>query len=138
MLLTGKMALITGFGQGVGQSNAIAPAAEGAGVAVTGRTREKLVNTCGLIQQRGGEALPVVCDVKSLSSMEQCLATVLEHYGGLQILVNNAQEAPLGTLEEVTDKSFTAGWESGPLATFRLMKLCRPHLRGDGCIINLG
>ena len=137
MLLTGKTALVTGAGQGVGQGIALALAAEGASIAVTGRTLEKLESTCELIRQRGGDALPVVCDVKSLDSMEQCLASVLEHFGGLQILVNNAQEVPLGTLEQVTDESFAAGWESGPLATFRLMKLCRPHLRGDGCIINL-
>ena len=58
-------------------------------------------------------------------------------FGGLNILVNNAQEVPLGTLLQVTDESFAAGWESGPLATFRMMKLCYPHLRGDGCMINL-
>jgi meso-butanediol dehydrogenase / (S,S)-butanediol dehydrogenase / diacetyl reductase len=137
MLLKGKTALVTGAGQGVGQGIALALAAEGARVAVTGRTKEKLVSTCDIIQQRGGEALPVVCDVKLLASMEQCLATVLQHFGGLQILVNNAQEVPLGALEDVTDDSFTAGWESGPLATFRLMKLCRPHLSGAGCIVNL-
>ncbi len=62
---------------------------------------------------------------------------VVERFGGLNILVNNAQEVPLGTLDSVTDEAFTAGWESGPLATFRLMKLCRPYLAGDGCIINL-
>ncbi|MBK6740364.1 MAG: SDR family oxidoreductase [Haliea sp.] len=137
MVLQGKVALVTGAGQGVGQGIALALAAEGARVAVTGRTLQKLQATCELIQQRGGEALPVVCDVKSLASLEQCLATVLAHFGGLQILVNNAQEVPLGKLDEVTDERFAAGWESGPLATFRLMKLCRPHLSGGGCIINL-
>ena len=50
---------------------------------------------------------------------------------------NNAQEVPLGSLEQLDDDSFTAGWESGPLATFRMMKLCYPHLKGDGCIVNL-
>jgi meso-butanediol dehydrogenase / (S,S)-butanediol dehydrogenase / diacetyl reductase len=57
----------------------------------------------------------VVCDVKSPASLEQCLAAVLANFGGLDILVNNAQEVPLGRLEEVTDERFTAGWESGPL-----------------------
>lgn len=137
MLLKGKVALVTGAGQGVGQGIALALATEGARVAATGRTLEKLENTCELIRQRGGEALPVVCDVKSLSSLEQCLATVVEQLGGLQILVNNAQEVPLGKLDDVDDATFTAGWESGPLATFRMMKLCRPHLSGAGCIINL-
>ncbi len=137
MLLEGKSALVTGAGQGVGQGLALALAAEGARVAVTGRTLEKLEATCGLIKERGGEALPVVCDVKSAESLEQCLTAVLDRFGGLNILVNNAQEVPLGTLEQVTDENFAAGWESGPLATFRMMKLCYPHLKGDGCIINL-
>ena len=137
MLLENKVALVTGAGQGVGQGIALALAAQGAKVAVTGRTLEKLQATCALIEQRGGESLPVVCDVKSASSLEQCLQAVLKHFGGLNILVNNAQEVPLGTLLQVTDERFAAGWESGPLATFRMMKLCYPHLRGDGCIINL-
>ena len=52
--------------------------------------------------------------------------------------MNNAQEVALGPLMSVTDEAFTAGWESGPLATFRLMKLCYPHVKGVGSIINPG
>ncbi|KAA1193305.1 SDR family oxidoreductase [Pseudohalioglobus sediminis] len=137
MMLKDKVALVTGAGQGVGQGIALALAAEGARVAVTGRTLEKLQATCELIRQRGGDALPVQCEVKSLDSLSACVDSVLQHYGGLQILVNNAQEVPLGTLHEVSDEAFTAGFESGPLATMRMMKLCYPHLKGDGCIINL-
>lgn len=138
MMLEGKVALVTGAGQGVGQGIALALAAEGARLAVTGRTLEKLEQTCAMIAERGGEAIPVVCEVKSEESLKTCVDTVVNHFGGLQILVNNAQEVPLGTLEQVTDEAFTAGFESGPLATFRMMKLCYPHLKGDGCIINLG
>jgi meso-butanediol dehydrogenase/(S,S)-butanediol dehydrogenase/diacetyl reductase len=137
MLLESKVALITGAGQGVGQGIALALAAEGARVAITGRTLEKLEATSALIRERGGDAIAVQCDVKSLDSLESCLNQVVAHFGGLNILVNNAHEVPLGTLDQVTDESFGAGWESGPLATFRMMKLCRPHLKGDGCIINL-
>lgn len=138
MMLEGKIALVTGAGQGVGQGIALALAAEGARLAVTGRTLEKLEQTCTLIAERGGEAIPVVCEVKSAESLAACVDTVVGHFGGLQILVNNAQEVPLGTLEQVTDEAFTAGFESGPLATLRMMKLCYPHLKGDGCIVNLG
>ncbi|MEZ5568039.1 MAG: SDR family NAD(P)-dependent oxidoreductase [Halioglobus sp.] len=138
MILEGKVALVTGAGQGVGQGIALALAGEGARVAVTGRTLEKLEASCAMIQARGGEALPVVCDVKQASALSACVEQVLAHFGRLNILVNNAQEVPLGTLDQVTDASFTAGWESGPLATFRLMKLCRPHLAASGgSIINL-
>jgi len=137
MLLVDKVALVTGAGQGVGQGIALALAAEGARVVVTGRTLSKLESTCKLIEERGGQALPVECQVKSLASLENCVEAVVSHFGGLQILVNNAQEVPLGTLHQVTDEAFTAGFESGPLATLRMMKLCYPHLKGDGVIINL-
>ncbi len=136
-MLEGKVALVTGAGQGVGQGIALALAAEGARVAVTGRTLEKLETTSALIKERGGAALPVVCDVKSETSLAACVDATLAEFGRLDILVNNAQEVPLGTLEQVTDESFAAGWESGPLATFRMMKLCRPHLKDGGCIVNL-
>mgnify|MGYP001818553276 FL=1 len=137
MLLQNKVALVTGAGQGVGQGIALALAGEGAKVAVTGRTLSKLENTCKLIEERGGQALAVECEVKSAESLSACVETVVGHFGGLQVLVNNAQEVPLGTLHQVSDEAFTAGFESGPLATLRMMKLCYPHLKGDGVIINL-
>ncbi len=135
--LQGKVALVTGAGQGVGQGIAFALAAEGARIAVTGRTLSKVEATCEEIRRRGGEALPLECNVKDEKVLATCVEQVVAHFGGLQILVNNAQEVPLGDLHSVTDEAFAAGWESGPLATFRLMKLCYPHLKGDGCIINL-
>ena len=58
--------------------------------------------------------------------------------GPINILVNNAQLVPLGSILEVTDEDFTDGFDSGPLASMRLMKLCHPDLKGDGVVINLG
>lgn len=135
--LTGKIALVTGAGQGVGQGIAFALAHEGAAVAVTGRTLKKLEATCAEIERRGGRALPLVCNVKEEQSLVDCVQAVVKHFGGLNILVNNAQEVPLGELLAVSDEDFATGWNSGPLATFRLMKLCHPHLKGDGSIVNL-
>lgn len=135
--LKSKVALVTGAGQGVGQGIAYALAAEGAAIAVTGRTQAKLEATVKEIEKRGGKALAVECNVKDAKSLEACVNAVIRHFGKLNILVNNAQEVPLGSLEQVTDDAFTAGWESGPLASFRLMKLCHPHLKGDGNIVNL-
>ncbi len=58
--------------------------------------------------------------------------------GGIDILVNNAQIPALGSILDVTDEAFSACWESGPLAAFRMMRACRPHLRPGSVIINLG
>jgi NAD(P)-dependent dehydrogenase (short-subunit alcohol dehydrogenase family) len=138
MSLQGKVALVTGAGQGVGQGIALALAAQGARVAVTGRTLSKLETTAETVRARGGEALPLVCEVKSPDSMKACVDTVVETWGGVNILVNNAQEVPLGRLHDLTDEALMTGWESGPMATFRLMKLCYPYLKGDGVIVNLG
>ena len=135
--LKGKVALVTGAGQGVGQGIAFALAQEGVAVAVTGRTLSKVEKTAAEIVKRGGKALALECDVKDAASLQRSVEQTVKQLGGLNILVNNAQEVPLGPLLAVSDEGFTAGWDSGPLATFRLMKLCHPHLKGGGCIINL-
>lgn len=135
--LSGKIAFVTGAGQGVGRGIALALAADGAAVAVVGRTLAKLDAVVAEIEARGGRALAVGCDIKNAAALAEAVATTVARLGGLHILVNNAQEVPLGTLEQVSEDAFAAGWDSGPLATFRLMKLCHPHLKGDGCIVNL-
>jgi NAD(P)-dependent dehydrogenase (short-subunit alcohol dehydrogenase family) len=138
MQLEGRAALVTGAGQGVGRGIALALAAEGCAVAVAGRTGSKLRDVCGEIAGRGGAAFPVVCDVTHPEQIEACVEAVVERLGGLDVLVNNAQIVPLGTLLEVSDEDVEAGWRSGPLATLRLMRACHPHLRGGGSIVNLG
>lgn len=137
--LSGKVALVTGAGQGVGQGIALALAAAGAKVAVTGRTLAKLETTCGLIAERGGDALAIAGNVKDAASLADMVAQTIARFGGLDILVNNAQEVPNGKLLDVSDEAFLAGFESGPLASLRLMKLAHPHMvaRGGGVIVNL-
>ncbi len=136
-MLASKAALVTGAGQGVGQGIALALSDQGAKIAVTGRTFRKLEDTCAQIKARGGEAIAVECNVKNLDDLKNCVEQVVAQFGTINILVNNAQEVPLGDLHSVTDEALEAGWQSGPLAVFRMMKLCYPYLKGDGCIINL-
>jgi len=136
--LEGKVALVTGGGQGVGRGIALALAAEGAHIAIAGRTQSKLLEVAKEIRAHGVDAHTVVCDVKDLDSLAAMVDAVIEHFARLDILVNNAQQPAMGTLLEMAEESFVDCWNSGPFATFRLMRLCYPHLRGSGVIINLG
>jgi NAD(P)-dependent dehydrogenase (short-subunit alcohol dehydrogenase family) len=136
--LKGKVALITGAGQGIGQGIALALAAEGVDLLLSGRTVAKVEETARQARERGVRAIAVACDVKSADDLAQTVDTAVRDLGGLDILVNNAQEVPLGPLDAVSDAAFAAGFESGPLASFRLMKLAHPHMaaRGGGTIFN--
>ncbi len=137
-ILDGKVALITGAGQGVGRGTALAMAKEGAAIAVAGRTESKINDTCAAIAGFGGRALPIVCDVKRAEDVTRTVEAAVAGFGGIDILVNNAQEVPLGRLLDVTAEDYYTGFESGPLATLRFMQACYPHLkaRGGGSIVN--
>jgi NAD(P)-dependent dehydrogenase (short-subunit alcohol dehydrogenase family) len=136
--LTGKVAIVTGAGQGVGRGVALALAADGAAVMLMGRTLSKLEAVRAEVNGRGGRAAAVSGDVKELGDIERSVAATVEEFGTIDILVNNAQEVALGYLLEVSDEAVVAGWSSGPLATLRFMRLCHPYLRGGGAIINMG
>ena len=136
--LDGKRAIVTGAGQGIGRSIALALAADGAAVALAGRTEATLLAVAAEIEKPGGAALPLVADVTRPADIERLVADTVRGLGGIDILVNNAQIPALGTLLDVTDEAFAACWESGPRAAFRLMRACHPHLRPGSVIINLG
>jgi NAD(P)-dependent dehydrogenase (short-subunit alcohol dehydrogenase family) len=136
--LDGKTAIVTGAGQGVGRGVALALASAGAAVTLMGRTEHKIVSVREEIAGRGATAVVVTGDVKQLADIERCVATTVDRFGTVDILVNNAQEVALGSILEVADDAVTAGWESGPMATLRFMRACHPHLVGGGAIVNMG
>jgi len=137
-MLKDKVALITGGGQGVGQGIALALAKQGAHIAIAGRTLEKCERSGDLLRERGVKAIALHCDVKSPENLQNVLDATISEFGHLDILVNNAQEVARGPLLSISDEQMNGNWESGPLATFRLMKMAYPHLKqSKGTVINL-
>ena len=112
--LDGKVALITGAGQGVGQGVAFALAKEGASVAVAGRTESKLVVTCNEIAERGGRAEPVLMDIADADSITGAVARTVELFGGVDILINNASLNPLGNVLDLTPERLADGIDVRP------------------------
>jgi len=137
--LEGKVAVVTGAGQGVGQGIALALATEGASIAVLGRTPQKLEAACERLRARGVEAEPFPCDVMDTDRVPALLDGVADRFGGIDILVNNAYSGAYGPLLSLSDTEFQRGFRSGPFATFAFMKASHPHLkrRGGGVIVNL-
>ncbi|MFD0214715.1 SDR family NAD(P)-dependent oxidoreductase [Streptomyces hirsutus] len=134
----GKVAVISGAGQGVGQGIALALASEGASVAVLGRTAAKLETTCEMLRARGAKAEPFVLDVLDTDRIPGVVEAVAERFGGIDILVNNAYTGCYGPLLSLGDEQFRRGFESGPFAAFAFMKAAHPYLkRNGGVIINL-
>lgn len=137
--LRGKVAIVTGAGQGVGEGIARALAAEGAAIAALGRTAGKLESICDALRASGSKSEPFTCDVTDTEGIPDVVERVVRTFGGLDMLVNNAYSGRLGPLGDMTDVDFQRGFVSGPFATFAFMNACRPHLaaRGGGSIVNL-
>jgi len=137
-ILEGRVALVTGGGQGIGQGIAWALASEGADVAVAGRTEATLRESCEEIERRGRRAEAIVCDVTDSLQIERCVEETVKRLGSLDILINNASSYPTGPLLDLEDATIEQGWLTGPMAALRFMKLCHPHLRKGGVIVNVG
>lgn len=137
--LAGKVALVTGAGQGVGQGIALALASEGAAVAVVGRTAAKLDTTCELLRGRGVEAEPFPFDVLDTPRVPEVVEQVVARFGRVDILVNNAYSGAYGPLLTLSDDDFQRGFRSAPFAAFALMKAVHPHMKraGGGSVVNL-
>lgn len=128
--LTGKIALVTGASQGIGEAIARQLAAQGATVVLGARTEAKLVAVQAAIGEAGGKADHVVMDLASPESVRAAVATVLERHGALHILVNNAGITRDKLLIQMKEEDFDAvvgtnlkgAWVAIQAATKPMMK----------------
>jgi meso-butanediol dehydrogenase/(S,S)-butanediol dehydrogenase/diacetyl reductase len=135
--LDNKVAIVTGAGQGVGRGIALALADTGARLVLFGRTLDKLNHVKSELEARGGQAVCVEGDVLNNDDINRCVSAAIEAFGGVSILVNNAQVICLGRVLEFDETQYQQGMDSGPLASVRFMRACYPYLKGDGVVINL-
>jgi NAD(P)-dependent dehydrogenase (short-subunit alcohol dehydrogenase family) len=137
--LKGKVALITGAGQGIGQGIALAMAERGANVVVVGRTYSKCENTCKMIKQRfSGTAIPMTADVAIHKDLKRITQETVNEFKTIDILINNAVATSIGPLISQTDDNVIQAFMVGPMATLRLMQLCYPYLKQQGgSIVNM-
>ncbi len=92
--LADRVAIVTGAGKGIGQATAVAFAALGAKVVLSGQSKEPLAQTLALIAGAGGNAVIVIGDVADESTAEETVAKAMEEFGRLDIAVNNAGVSP--------------------------------------------
>ncbi|MBE7085350.1 MAG: SDR family oxidoreductase [Clostridiales bacterium] len=104
--LDGKVAIITGGNSGVGAATAQLFAKEGAKVVITARRVPQLEEIATKIREAGGEVLAVPCDVSKVEAVEEMVKTVVDTYGRIDVLVNNAGvlEAGLKPIDCCTDE----------------------------------
>jgi 3-oxoacyl-[acyl-carrier protein] reductase len=89
-ILAGRIALVTGASQGIGRACALELARAGASIALAARSLDKLADVASEIAAAGGTAHPFALDVASEESIKDCAKAVIAHFGGVNILVNNA------------------------------------------------
>jgi NAD(P)-dependent dehydrogenase (short-subunit alcohol dehydrogenase family) len=105
-MLSGRVALITGSGSGVGEATARVFASEGARVAVLDVVAERSAAVSDSINLDGAETFAIAADVASAADMAGAVKTVVERWGRLDILVNNAGIQVLGPFHEQTEEDF--------------------------------
>jgi NAD(P)-dependent dehydrogenase (short-subunit alcohol dehydrogenase family) len=139
--LDGRVAIVTGGGRGIGRGIALALAKEGAQVALADIDETTVEATAEELRQLGAEAFGARCDVRRSAQVDAFVARVVERFGGVDILVNNAMAAHVGVpLQDNTDEAIELALATGPAATLYFMRACYPHLTrsdGRGRVINL-
>lgn len=139
MRLANKSAIVTGAGSGIGRAIAERFAREGAAVIVADIDEEGGRVTVDGIRSAGGRAEFVRCDVSQESDAREAAAAAVRHFGGLNILVNNAAAFIYGSVEQTTADQWRRVWEVNVVGQANLVKAVLPALRAarGGSIVNI-
>lgn len=139
--LSGKVAIVTGGGNGIGRASCLMLAAYGAAIAIADLKLAAAEDVAAEIEAAGGKALALQCNVLKDEELVRVVERTVAELGGVHILVNNAggggagRESPF----EITVEQFELPFQINVFSAWRLSQLCAPHMKkaGYGSIINM-
>jgi citronellol/citronellal dehydrogenase len=134
--LQNKTLFISGGSRGIGLAVGLRAARDGANVVIAAKTAEPHAHLPGTIytaaeeiEKAGGKALPLLLDVRDIDRMNEAVEQAAAHFGGIDILVNNASAISRTAVEETEVKRYDLMHDINVRGTFFLSKACVPHLR---------
>ena len=131
-----KVWFVTGTATGLGHELVKLLLAKGDKVCATSRTPQKLIDSLGPISDK---FLPIAMDLTSEESINCCVAKAIEHFGHIDVLVNNAGFGHTGTFEETSEAVIRKNFEINYFAPLRVIRAIMPHFRSrkSGTIFNV-
>ncbi|MHA6485248.1 SDR family NAD(P)-dependent oxidoreductase [Paenibacillus sp. strain BS8-2] len=135
-MLNGKVVLITGASSGIGALTAALLARRGAIPVLTGRNETRLAKTAASIE---GDCVYYVMDVTDMVQVENVVSRVIEKYGRIDVLLNNAGYGQFQTFDKMPVASFEDMMDTNYMGIVRCTKAVLPHMReqGSGHIVNI-
>lgn len=139
--LSGKTAIVSGGGNGIGKACCLMLAEYGANIVVADFRVDDAQKVVDEIEQKGGQGLSVSCNVLKDKDLTSMVDKTLEKFGSLNILVNNVGGGGAGkeSPEDITVDKFASVFQLNVFSMWRLSQLCAPHMKasGYGSIINI-
>jgi NAD(P)-dependent dehydrogenase (short-subunit alcohol dehydrogenase family) len=136
--LAGRVVLITGGSRGLGLLLAREYARRGARLVLVGRDAASLERACQELSARGSEALGVPCDVTDEGQVFAMVARAMEHFGRIDVVVNDAGRIEVGPLDAMTVRDFRDAMATNFWGAFNVINATLAHLpRGAGRIVNI-
>jgi len=131
-----KTILVTGASRGIGKAIALRLAKENANIVIAAKSVEEnpklggtIFSSAREIEDAGGKALPVQCDIRFEDQIQNAVEKAVQHFGGIDILINNASAISLTSTEQTETKRFDLMHGINVRGTFLVTKACIPFLK---------